>query len=527
MKSTSTAGKKHAILYTRVSTDEQAENYSLGLQEERLRQYCQINHIAVIEHFQDDASAKSFDRPAFNDLLAFLKKHRREVDVVLFTRWDRFSRNAEAAYRMIRQLRDQGVSVQAIEQPIDLSIPENKLMLAFYLAAPEVENDRRSKNTKEGMRKAKLEGRWVGYAPKGYSYQRLRGESKSVLVPNETAKLVLQAFERYAKGVYTQEEVRLYMRKKGMRISNTAFGKMLRNPVYKGQVVVEAWKDYEEQVVEGVHKPIVSSELFQKVQKTLAGGDRRRKDKPSTRHDELPLRGYLTCRKCSGNLTGSRSKSRSGTYYWYYHCQNGCDERFSAPTANDDFIALLREVNVPKEVAELYLAVVQDIFAEHGEDREAQIANVDANLLKIEKNLADLDERYFRGEFEKDSFLRLKKRFTERQREFEKRRRELERLDTDFDRYLRYGLSLLTTLPRSYAEAPLEVKQKLIGLIFPEKLVYDEGKYRTAGMNEVLLTLIEKKQQLKDNRKGIDRLATTDQSRKVGPAGFEPATSRV
>ena len=34
---------------------------------------------------------------------------------------------------------------QAIEQPLDLTIPENKIMLAFYIAAPEVENDRRSR----------------------------------------------------------------------------------------------------------------------------------------------------------------------------------------------------------------------------------------------------------------------------------------------------------------------------------------------------------------------------------------------
>jgi len=53
---------------------------------------------------------------------------------VLFLKWDRFSRNAGDAYFMINVLRKLGVEPQAIEQPLDLSIPENKMMLAFYLA---------------------------------------------------------------------------------------------------------------------------------------------------------------------------------------------------------------------------------------------------------------------------------------------------------------------------------------------------------------------------------------------------------
>jgi site-specific DNA recombinase len=52
---------------------------------------------------------------------------------------------------MINQLNRNGVEPQAIEQPLDLTIPENKMMLAFYLAVPEVENDRRSLNVFHGM----------------------------------------------------------------------------------------------------------------------------------------------------------------------------------------------------------------------------------------------------------------------------------------------------------------------------------------------------------------------------------------
>lgn len=58
-----------------------------------------------------------------------------------------------------------GIEPTAIEHPLDLTVPENKMMLAFYLSIPEVENTRRALNIKQGIRKAKQEGRWMGTPP--------------------------------------------------------------------------------------------------------------------------------------------------------------------------------------------------------------------------------------------------------------------------------------------------------------------------------------------------------------------------
>ena len=129
----------------RVSTDEQADiGYSQRYQEETLRKYCEKENITIRYVIYEDHSAKTFNRPEWLKFLINLRKHKRQTDYVLFTKWDRFSRNAGDAYQMINLLRKLGVEPQAIEQPLDISIPENKMMLAFYLAAPEVENDRRA-----------------------------------------------------------------------------------------------------------------------------------------------------------------------------------------------------------------------------------------------------------------------------------------------------------------------------------------------------------------------------------------------
>ena len=114
-----------------------------------------------------------------------LKKQRGQIDVILFLKWDRFSRNAGDAYQMISMLRKLGVEPQAVEQPLDLSIPENKMMLAFYLAAPEVENDRRALNVTHGMMKARKEGRWMGKAPLGYANKITRMVKNILLQKNQ------------------------------------------------------------------------------------------------------------------------------------------------------------------------------------------------------------------------------------------------------------------------------------------------------------------------------------------------------
>ena len=87
---------KKADLYVRVSTDEQADKgYSIRSQEEVLRKYCGIQNILVRKVIYEDYSAKTFNRPAWTDMLNSLKKEKgKSIDLLLFTKWDRFSRNA-------------------------------------------------------------------------------------------------------------------------------------------------------------------------------------------------------------------------------------------------------------------------------------------------------------------------------------------------------------------------------------------------------------------------------------------------
>jgi site-specific DNA recombinase len=125
---------RKAILYVRVSTDEQAKKgHSLAHQEERLRSHCLNNRIEVVAFFKEDHSAKSFERLLLENCLDFVKANKNLADMLLFLKWDRFSRNAADAYAMINKLLRMGIEPQAMEQPLNMETPEHKFMLAIYL----------------------------------------------------------------------------------------------------------------------------------------------------------------------------------------------------------------------------------------------------------------------------------------------------------------------------------------------------------------------------------------------------------
>ena len=189
---------RKADLYIRVSTDEQADKgYSQRDQEDRLRKYCELKSISIRNIYVEDHSAKSFNRPEWQKYLSNLRKLKNSKvgTLLLFTKWDRFSRNAGDAYQMINQLRKLGVTPEAIEQPLDLTIPENKIMLAFYLAAPEVENDRRALNVIHGMRRARKEERYMATAPLGYVNKMSEDKKKYIALHEIEAPILKWAFE--------------------------------------------------------------------------------------------------------------------------------------------------------------------------------------------------------------------------------------------------------------------------------------------------------------------------------------------
>ncbi|MBO9683323.1 MAG: recombinase family protein, partial [Flavisolibacter sp.] len=233
---------KSAYIYVRVSTDEQKrKGYSLVEQEDRLMRHCEIHSIQVKGIYREDYSAKDFNRPEWKKLIKKIrKKTHRPPENILFIKWDRFSRNIEYAYQMIRILRELNVQPMAIDQPIDLEVPESIVMLAVYLSIPEAENSRRGLTTSEGIRRARKMGRWPGRAPIGYA-NRINTEGKKFIMPKQPeADHIRWSFQQLATGCYTISQVRKMACINGLQCSKNNFWKLIRNPIYCGMIKIPA-----------------------------------------------------------------------------------------------------------------------------------------------------------------------------------------------------------------------------------------------------------------------------------------------
>ncbi|MBK7558960.1 MAG: recombinase family protein [Chitinophagaceae bacterium] len=111
----------------------------------------------------------------------------------------------------------------------------------------------------------------------------------------------------------TQSEVRHKLKKEGFYFSESTFSAMIRNRVYMGHIFVTGNTKDEGYYVQGLHAPLITAELFEKVQNIIASNSRAKKkvDAKSFK-EELALRGLLACDNCGNNLTGSTSTSKSG-----------------------------------------------------------------------------------------------------------------------------------------------------------------------------------------------------------------------
>ena len=517
---------KRAIIYTRVSTDEQNNGYSPADQKDKLYRYCENNGIEVVGFYHDDESGKSFNRPEWKKIMSFIQKNKNMVDYIYFLKWDRFSRNAPEAYAELGKLKKLNVEARAMEQPLDLDIPEQKVMLAIYLTAPEVDNDRRALNIFHGIRRGKKEGRWLGACPRGY--KNTRNENNRPIIAPEGGtqeKLVKQAFKEFATGIYSMEELRLKLYKMGLKCASNSFWRLLRNKAYIGKVLVPAYKNEPEVWIDGKHIPLIDEAIFYKVQSLLA--DRRKKVPTSfkTVRDEFPLRGHLICPQCAKPLTASFSKGKMGIRYPYYHCSKGCKERQKASIINNAFLELLHTIQFKPETLKLFSAIVKDNLKKNNQDGKAEIDSVHKEILKQKQRLENAKSIMLDGEISAIEFKEMRyvieEKITQLTCDLSNISAGMRNLDDKIDEVV----ELLIELEKTYLQRDTVTKQHIVSSIFPAKLVFENKKVRTLEMNKVLSLISSIDKGFKENKK-IKHTEFGVLLHRVEPVGVEPTSGQ-
>src|ERR687889_1328693 len=170
MPSTNGHGPKQAILYARVSTDEQARSgYSLAQQLEALREYAAREGYKVLEEVSDPGqSGASLERPGMDrvrDLVA-----GGGVSLVLAQDRDRFAREPAYHYLLRREFEEHGTKMCALNDRGDES-PEGELTDGILDQLAKFERAKTAERTRRGKLRKAREGKVVGTQAARYGFK--------------------------------------------------------------------------------------------------------------------------------------------------------------------------------------------------------------------------------------------------------------------------------------------------------------------------------------------------------------------
>lgn len=308
-------------LYARKSTEQdERQALSIDSQIKEMLELAQRDGLNVTEIRRESHSAKdSGQRPVFNELITDIRSGK--FNAILTWAPDRLSRNAG----------DLGSLVDLMDQKLLLEIrthgqkfsnnPNEKFLLMILCSQAKLENDNKSLNVKRGLR-AKLElGLWPGTAPTGYFNEHRTDRKGYLLVDHQRAPIIKQMFEKIGNENWSGRQLYIWLKKQdfktkgGKHLSLSNVYLILKNSFYSGVVEypVGCGKWYT-----GKHTPIITKELFNKVQERLTRGNIVRVSR------EFAFTKLMTCGLCGSGISAEEKykELKDGTtkIYVYYGC---------------------------------------------------------------------------------------------------------------------------------------------------------------------------------------------------------------
>jgi hypothetical protein len=144
-------------------------------------------------------------------------------------------------------------------------------------------------------------GNFCHRAPVGYLNASVPG---NIHPDPDRAEFVKTAFSMFDAG-YAKAEILPRLNASGFNMPGTGkpvrpqtLDMVLRNPLYAGLIVSEAW----EIRVRGQFQPLVKGDVFSRVQARLSGGEAKEREIRSRHSPEFPLRVFVRCSNCNASI---------------------------------------------------------------------------------------------------------------------------------------------------------------------------------------------------------------------------------
>lgn len=374
-------------VYTRVSTDEQAEKEfsSIDAQREAGEAFVASQRhegweLVPVRYDDPGYTGANVDRPGLKRLLADIEAGK--VDTVLCYKVDRLSRSLMDFARLLETFDKHGVAFTSVTQAFNTSTSMGRLTLNILLSFAQFEREMISERTRDKIAAARRKGKWSGGHPiLGYDVV----ERKLVVNKAEATK-VRQIFVLYLEKqslIPTVKELgrrgwktKAWTTKKNLPIGGAPFDKgtlynLLTNPAYIGKV------RHKDEVFAGEHQGIVEPAVFEQVQSLLRKNHRTGGAEMRNKFGAL-LKGLLRCSACDCGMAHSHSTKGGSKRYRYYVCLNAqkrgwaaCPTKsVSAPEIEKFVVDQIRSIGRDPELVAEVLAQAQ----QQGERRVDELA---------------------------------------------------------------------------------------------------------------------------------------------------------
>lgn len=321
---------KTAVIYARYSSDNQSEQ-SIEGQLRVCNEYAKTHDITVVKTYIDRAMTGTNDnRPDFQCMIK--DSARKEWELVLVYKLDRFSRNKYEMAVHKKTLKDNGVRVISATEYIPDS-PEAIILESMLEGYAEYYSAELSQKVKRGMKETRLKGNFTG----GTLIYGYKVEDRKVVIDEEKAGVVKYIFEQYAMGVYVKDIIAALTEKgifnKGKPFARNTIYNMLKNEKYFGIY------RHNDEVFDNIYPAIVTKDIYEKVRRKI---DANKYGKRSVEVVYM-LRNKMICGYCGRPISAETGTSKGGKKIRYYKClgrkhNNGCKKSMVRKELLENFV---------------------------------------------------------------------------------------------------------------------------------------------------------------------------------------------
>jgi DNA invertase Pin-like site-specific DNA recombinase len=414
---------KTAIVYTRVSSDDQIKGTSLATQLAEIKAYCSRHEIEIIEHYEDAGeSAKTADRPGLIKALDACKK--KKADFLVVHRLDRLSRNATDGLAIRARLAANKTELLSVSEPLSTE-PAGQFMSTIMFAAAQFDNDVRSARSRSGMSATAVKGGWTYHAPYGFKVSRREDGLPILSISLPDASRLKSLLKAYAQGKSTLTATIHGF--KAMGFDRGKANRIFHEPIYGGIIRSKLSTD---DIIAAFDGYITPEEWYRLEARYAEDKRSPRRDKPSEKGFYLSV---CTCTICGSRLKGSFSRSKNKRLYGYYRCPKGhVNLRAEAlEAAVEDALAELAGVSVQLRSA---IGLAVDYLRKTGHDfqkvehhRQQEIRTYKTKLSKIAESLID-------GDIDKPVYQSLRAKYLGKIAELEQKDIETDNSQIYFER---------------------------------------------------------------------------------------------